>query len=295
MDERLWVPGLVLAVLVLVLAEGALKTWVWREAYSWRACAASLGDALLRRALVYTGWSVTVPVLAWAQAHRLGDIHVHTAWQWGLLFLGQELGYYAYHRVAHRVRWFWATHAVHHSPDELTLANAVRLGATGRLTGSGLFMVPLVWVGFDPYQVFVCVSLNLAYQLWLHATWIPRLGPLEWVFNTPSHHRAHHGCQPRYLDCNFGGVLIVFDRLFGTFVPESDAEPPRYGLVHPLHSHNPLRIACHEWVNLAHDLWRAPTWRERMAIVVGPPEGPHGASGAAANTASSGVSRVAGL
>lgn len=273
MDERLWVPGLILAALLLVTLEGVLKSWVWRQAYDWRACAASLGDALLRRLMLYTGWSVALPVIAWAHVHRLHDITLHAAWQWGLLFLGQELCYYAYHRCAHRVRWFWATHAVHHSPNELTWANALRLGATGHLTGTGLFFVPLVWLGFEPRQVLACVSVNLIYQFWLHATWLPRLGPLEWVFNTPSHHRAHHGSQPRYIDCNFGGVLIVFDRLFGTFVPEADAEPPRYGLVEPLHSHNPITIALHGWVALLHDLRYAQDWRSRLMVLFGPPEG----------------------
>ncbi len=130
---------------------------------------------------------------------------------------------------------------------------------------------PLVWIGFDPLVVAAAVALNLGYQFWLHAPWIPRLGALEWVLNTPSHHRVHHACNPAYVDRNFGGVLIVFDRLFGPFAAERDDVPPRYGLTTPLHSYNPLRIALHGWVVLACDLAAARGWRARLRVVFGPP------------------------
>ena len=132
---------------------------------------------------------------------------------------------------------------MHHSPNELTLAAALRLGWTGKLTGTAFFFAPLVWLGFAPLAVLGALSANLLYQFWLHAAWVPRLGPLEWVLNTPTHHKVHHASNPEYLDCNYGGVLIVFDRLFGTFVELRDEVPPRYGLTPPLHSHNPVRIA----------------------------------------------------
>jgi sterol desaturase/sphingolipid hydroxylase (fatty acid hydroxylase superfamily) len=169
------------------------------------------------------------------------------------------------------MRWFWASHTVHHSPNELTLAAALRLGWTGKLTGTALFFAPLVWLGFPPQAVVACLALNLLYQFWLHATWIPKLGPLEWVLNTPSHHRVHHGSNPEYLDCNYGGVLIVFDRLFGTCVTEREDLPPRYGLTTPLHSYNPLRVALHGWQDLLRDLFAARGWRARLATLFGPP------------------------
>jgi sterol desaturase/sphingolipid hydroxylase (fatty acid hydroxylase superfamily) len=169
------------------------------------------------------------------------------------------------------MRWFWATHAVHHSPNELTLASALRLGWTGKFTGTVIFFTPLVWLGFKPTAVLAVLAANLLYQFWIHATWIPKLGPLEWVFNTPSHHRVHHGSNTEYLDCNYGGVLIIFDRLFGTFVEERDDIAIRYGLTQPLHSYNPVRIALHEWMNLARDLWRVAGWRVRLRMLLGPP------------------------
>jgi sterol desaturase/sphingolipid hydroxylase (fatty acid hydroxylase superfamily) len=268
-----WLVGLLLGVIGAATLEGLVQTWGRRRAYDWRAYAASMADTLGRRAVDALGISLAAPVLAWAYSHRIATLDVSAPAAFALLFVSQEFCYYWYHRSAHRVRWFWATHAVHHSPNELTLAAALRLGWTGKLSGTGLFFAPLVWLGFPPLAVLATVAANLLYQFWLHATWIPRLGPLEWVFNTPSHHRVHHASNPEYLDCNYGGVLIVFDRLFGTFVAEREDIVIRYGLTRPLTTHNPLRIAFHEWINLLHDLRAAPGWRARGRALLGPPAG----------------------
>jgi sterol desaturase/sphingolipid hydroxylase (fatty acid hydroxylase superfamily) len=270
-DTLPWLLGLLALVFVVATLEGVVQTFVRHQAYDWRAYAATVTDALGRRALDMLGFSLAAPVMAWAYAHRAFTIELSTASAIALLFFGQEFFYYGYHRAAHRVRWFWATHAVHHSPNELTLASALRLGWTGKFTGSVVFFTPLVWLGFKPAAVLAVLAANLLYQFWIHATWIPKLGPIEWIFNTPSHHRVHHGSNAEYLDCNYGGVLIVFDRLFGTFVEERDDIVIRYGLTQPLHSYNPLRIALHEWINLGRDLWRANGWRARCAMLMGPP------------------------
>jgi sterol desaturase/sphingolipid hydroxylase (fatty acid hydroxylase superfamily) len=160
---------------------------------------------------------------------------------------------------------------VHHSPNQLTFATAYRLGWTGKLTGILLFFVPLVWLGFPPAAVAMTLAANLLYQFWLHVDWIPKLGWLEYVLNTPSHHRVHHAANPEYLDANYGGVLIVFDRLFGTFVAERADLPCRYGLVHPVTTYNPLRIAFAEWIAMARDLGRARSVQEALGCVFGPP------------------------
>lgn len=272
-DVAPWLLALPLLVLAAALAEGLVQTFVRRHAYDWRAFAASMADAVGRHAVELAGISLAAPVLVWAHAHRIQTLELSTPLAFVLLFVGLEFFYYWYHRAAHRVRWFWATHAAHHSPNELTLAAALRLGWTGKLTGTGLFFAPLVWLGFPPTAVFAALGINLLYQFWLHAPWLPRLGPLEWVFNTPTHHKVHHASNTEYLDCNYGGVLIVFDRLFGTFVDLRDDVPPRYGLTTPLLTHNPLRIATHEWANLARDLRQARGWRARLAMVFGPPGG----------------------
>jgi len=269
-----WLIGLALLVLGAATLEGLVKTFVLRRAYDWRAYAASLGDSVGRRIVDALGLSVAVPILAFAFSHRVATIPLSTAGSFAVLFVGQEFFYYVYHRAAHRVRWFWATHSVHHSSNELTLAAALRLGWTGKLTGTALFFTPLVWLGFSPLAVGAVFAANLLYQFWLHAPWIPRLGPLEWVLNTPTHHKVHHASNGEYLDCNYGGVLIVFDRLFGTFRDLRDDVPLRYGLTTPLLSHNPIRIAMHGWLGLARDLRRAGGMSEALAIVLGPPDRP---------------------
>jgi sterol desaturase/sphingolipid hydroxylase (fatty acid hydroxylase superfamily) len=267
----LWLALLLGGVLIAATAEGLVQTFVRHQSYDWRAYWASLADMAGRRVLETLRLSLAAPLLAWAYAHRLGDIPVQTVWGIVLLFIGQEFFYYWYHRAAHRVAWFWATHCVHHSPQELTLASALRLGWTGKLTGTGVFFVPLVWLGYPPLAVLSVVAANLLYQFWLHATWIPRLGALEWVFNTPSNHRVHHGSNPEYLDCNYGGILIIFDRLFGTYVQERDDIPIRYGLVEPVHTYNPVRIGLHGWHVLGQRVIRARTWRALVKAVLGQP------------------------
>ena len=270
-DALPWLLGLLVVVIGAATLEGLVQTFVRRQPYDWRAYFASLGDAVGRRAVDALGLSIAAPVLAWAYAHRVQTLSLATPEAFALLFTGQEFLYYGYHRAAHRVRWFWATHSVHHSPNELTLAAALRLGWTGKLSGNAIFFVPLVWLGFPPVAVLATLGANLLYQFWLHAPWMPRLGPLEWVLNTPTHHKVHHASNDEYLDCNYGGVLIVFDRLFGTFVDLRDDVPPRYGLTTPLVSHNPLRIALHGWITLAQDLRAARGARAWLRILFGPP------------------------
>lgn len=270
-EWRSWLGGVLVFLVVAATVEGLVRHLLLHRAYDWRAYAASLADALVRRLVDLLGVSIAAPVLWWVHAHRVDTLALDAFWQWPVLFLLHELAYYLYHRAAHRVRWFWASHAVHHSPNELTLATALRLGWTGKLTGNALFFAPLLWLGFSPLAVFGTLAANLLYQFWLHAAWIPRLGPLEWVLNTPSHHRVHHGCNPEYLDCNYGGVLIVYDRLFGTFVAERDDVPPRYGLTQPLLTYNPVRIALHEWVRLARDLRHAGNLRQVARALFAPP------------------------
>lgn len=260
-------------VIVIATLEGLLLAFVMRHNYNWRAYFASLADALGRQYVVVTFFSLSLaaPAYHWAHIHRLFTIPLDTAVAVVVLLTGQDFCYYWLHRCHHRIRWFWATHAVHHSSNDLNLAAAYRFGWTGRLTGATIFYVPLIWLGFEPLAVAIASSLNLLYQFWLHTEWVPRLGWLEYVLNTPSHHRVHHAANPEYLDHNYGGVFIIFDRIFGTFVAERDDLPCRYGLVQPLRSNNPVFIAFHEWIALARDLWHARSWRDRWWYLVGPP------------------------
>jgi sterol desaturase/sphingolipid hydroxylase (fatty acid hydroxylase superfamily) len=273
------------AVIVIATLEALVLAFAMRRSYNWRAYFASLADALGRQYIVvpFLTLSLATPAIGSAWEHRLFTVPLDTAAAVAVLVIAQDFSYYWFHRCSHRVRWFWATHAVHHSSNELNLGASYRFGWTGRLTGTGIFYVPMIWLGFAPVPVAIASAFNLLYQFWLHAEWIPKLGPLEYVLNTPSHHRVHHAANPEYLDSNYGGILIIFDRLFGTFAAERDDLPCRYGLVTPLRSNNPFVIAFHEWGALARDLWHARSWREVLANVAGPPGGRPATPSAAAS------------
>ena len=261
-------------VLLASLIEALVLSCMKPGSYDWKAAAVSLTDQALRRVMALLPLSIAAPIFTWAFEHRLFDLTLASPLMVALLFVGQEFCYYGYHRSAHRVRWFWATHQVHHSPNQLNLSAAYRLGLTGRLTGTTVFFTPLVWLGFPPMVVIATLAINLLYQFWIHATWIPKLGVLEYVLNTPSAHRVHHASNLDYLDANYGGVLIVFDRLFGTYRAERDDLPCVYGLVKPVTSYNPLVVEFAPWAALFKDvagartvgealgyLWRPPGWR----------------------------------
>ena len=257
------------AVILLAALEGATMLVIRRGGYDWRAALCSLADLLVRQYIVYAylAFGPIDPLIGWVYAHRVATMPIGGALSVAALFVGQDFCCYWFHRCSHHLRLFWASHAVHHSSNELNLSAAFRFGWTGRFIGTTAFFLPMMWLGFAPRWVFLALNLNLLFQFLLHATWIPKLGPLEWVLNTPSHHRVHHAANPEYLDKNYGGVLIVFDRLFGSFAAERADVPIRYGLTVPLRSYNPLWIALHEFAALARDLWRARGWRNRAAAL----------------------------
>ncbi len=198
----------------------------------------------------------------------------HLDWSWPVLvacFLAEDLAYYWFHRISHERRWFWASHVVHHSSQHYNLSTALRQTWTGNLALGFVFTLPLPLIGFPPEMVLMFSAISLVYQFWFHTETIDRLGPLEWVFNTPSHHRVHHATNPNYLDANYAGWLIIWDRLFGTFVAEDRADPPRYGIIANLGSYNPLRIAFHEWWAIAKDVASSRSLREVWGYLMGPP------------------------
>ena len=265
---------LLFTVVPAIVVASLVEAWFLsrRARYDWRASGISLLDLVLRLLInLSLPLALSTPVTQWAQSHRLTNLHLD-GWQTVLLlFIGQEFCYYWFHRAAHRVRWFWCNHSVHHSPNDLNLTAALRIGLFGKLTGTFIFFAPLVWIGFEPRLVMQTLALNLLYQFWIHATWIPKLGWMEYVFNTPSAHRVHHASNVPYLDANYGGVLIVFDRLFGTYVAERDDIPIRYGLVKPQHSYNPLRVEFAEWIALGKDITRARSLKVVLGHLLMPP------------------------
>lgn len=179
---------------------------------------------------------------------------------WTVALVGKDLGYYAFHRASHENRFLWAAHVVHHSSERYNLSTALRQSWTP-LT-SWIFYVPLVLLGVNPAIVIMAGAINLLYQFWIHTEAIDRMwSPIEYVFNTPSHHRVHHGSNPQYLDRNYAGILILWDRWFGTFEPE--VEPVVYGLTTNIETYNPLRIATHEYADVWRQMRADRDWRTR--------------------------------
>ncbi len=211
-------------------------------------------------------------LLTLAYQFRLTTIEM-TLGTWALLLFAQEFFYYWFHRCSHRIRWFWCAHVVHHSSEQMNLSTAMRQSMTYSLNFSQVFWLPLILFGFPPAAVMVAYSINLAYQYFVHTEAVGKLSPLvEWLFNTPSHHRAHHGRNPIYIDKNYGGILIIWDRLFGTFQAEQDREPVEYGIPRQVRSRNILTLNFHEWRDMFADLLRPGPLSLRLQHLWRPPE-----------------------
>ncbi|HEX6739485.1 MAG TPA: sterol desaturase family protein [Vicinamibacteria bacterium] len=199
---------------------------------------------------------------------RLFDPPARAALVWAACFLGVDFLYYWFHRLSHEVNAFWAAHVVHHQSEEFNLSVALRQG-TFQNVFSWIFYLPLALLGFPPLMFVTCAAVNTLYQFWIHTRAIGKLGPLEWVLNTPSHHRVHHACNPKYIDRNYAGTLIVWDRLFGSFVEED--EEPAYGITKPLRSWNPVWANLHYWVELGQQARRITRGGDRLRLLLARP------------------------
>ena len=264
---QLAVPGFI----VLMLAEMIAIRFGARGDYDWRDTATSLAMGFGSTIAGVLNVLAMYGVGSWLYRFRLFEIPA-TWWSVALAFVAYDLAYYAFHRASHRIRWIWAAHVVHHSSQHYNLSTALRQTWTGFLALAWVFYLPLFLIGFPPLMIVFVGGVNLVYQFWIHTEVVRRLPfGLEWWLNTPSHHRVHHGTNPRYLDRNYAGVFIVWDRMFGTFEAEDDAEPVRYGIVKNLGTFNPAWVAVHEWVGIGRDVWAARGLRAKWLALAGPP------------------------
>ncbi|MDO9336485.1 MAG: sterol desaturase family protein [Caulobacter sp.] len=257
-----------------IVAEILLARWgKIKAAYEARDTATSLmmglgstiAGALLGGAIALVG------VWIWSN-HRIFDIPMTAWWAWVAIFLIEDMTYYWFHRLSHERRFWWASHVNHHSSQHYNLATALRQTWTGGVAGTWLLWLPMALIGFPPAMIAIQKGISLVYQYWIHTEAIRKLPRwFEAVFNTPSHHRVHHARNARYLDANYAGILIIWDRMFGTFIAETDAEPPRYGLVKNLGDFNILRVAFHEWIGIGKDLAGSRSLREVLGYLFGPP------------------------
>lgn len=259
----------------LMRSRGQTRHFVWPEIL------ANLGLGLSYELFeVIAHVLITAVAAGWVYQHRLFDVPVNV-WTIIPIFIGVEFCYYWFHRSSHRVRWFWSAHVIHHSSEHMNFTTALRQSLLYSITGWWVFFLPLVFLGVPPAVVFFLYAVDLAYQYFVHTEVVGKLHPwIEYCFDTPSNHRVHHGRNPQYIDKNYGGVIILFDRWFGTW--EAEVEPVQYGIPKPVRSYNILILNFHEfiamwravlrpgplWLRLKH-LWAAPEW-ERDAPVSPP-------------------------
>ena len=240
---------------------------------TWSSLALGIGNVLtgfVTKALIFGLFTVVYKF-------RLFHLDSSFWWYWVLLFFADDFSYYWFHRVSHNVNWFWASHVVHHSSQNYNLAAALRQTWTGNATGSFLFWAWMPLVGFDPLHVLFMQQVSLIYQFWIHTETIHKMHPLyEFIFNTPSHHRVHHGSDLKYLDKNHAGILIIWDRMFGSFQPEE--ERPVYGLTKNIESFNPFVVAFKTWGELFKKGWHSGSVKHFINYFIQPPGWSHDGS-----------------
>jgi len=261
--------------IVLLVAEAASFHLLGREhrehdddkyvGYENRDTATSLTMGLGNVA-INVGWKLVV-LACYTVLYELTPLRLPSDmwWTYVLLFFADDLAFYCYHRVGHRVRVAWASHVVHHSSEHYNLSTALRQPWVPMTALP--FWLPLALLGFAPWMILGMQAVSLIYQFWLHTERVGKLwAPFELIFNTPSHHRVHHGANEQYLDKNYGGIMIIWDRLFGTFEPEG--ERVRYGLTTNIRTFNPVRVATHEWVSIWQDVRTAGSWRDKAGYAL---------------------------
>lgn len=255
----------------LLSAEVLYSTRVAHKKIDWKdfGVSLSMGIGNLLTGLITKSWIF----LAYSAAYqfRLFDIKPGI-WSWLILFLAEDLTYYWFHRSSHQIRYFWASHVVHHSSTSYNLSTALRQTWTGNASGAFIFWLWLPLMGFHPLMVLTMQAISLIYQFWIHTETVKKLPKgFEFLFNTPSHHRVHHGSETRYLDKNHGGVLIIWDRLFGTFNEEEKGSFPVYGLTKNIQTHHPVKVAFHEWKEMFWDVWKSSGCKEGINHIIRSP------------------------
>ncbi len=271
------VPGFVALVLIEMLIARRVDPARYEPMDTLTSLLMGLGSTVA--GAVFAG--ATYLIASTLHAHRLFDIPdvwAYAWWVWPIVFVIDDFNYYWFHRSAHRVRWFWAAHVNHHSSQHYNLSTALRQSWTSFLSISFVFRLWPLLLGVPMPMLLFVGGLNLIYQFWIHTEAIDRCPAwFEAVMNTPSHHRVHHATNPRYLDTNYAGVFIVWDKIFGTFTPELANEKCRYGIVKQLGSFNLITSVFHEWIGIAQDLWRAPL-RSKLSYLLAPPGWSHDGS-----------------
>ncbi len=265
---------IVLAMPVFLLAialEFAIGRARGRNTYRLNDTLGSLGLGVMSQVFDAFGTLFKVALYTWVFQHvALFELSPSSLWVWLGALLGYDFCYYGLHRAGHRVGVLWAAHVVHHQSEDYNLGTALRQSSSGFLLG-WIFYLPLAVAGVPPLVFGVVALIDLLYQFWVHTQQVGKLGWFDRWFCSPSNHRAHHAVNQRYLDKNYGGILIVWDRIFGTFVEEDDSDPVVYGTRAPLRSFNPLWANLQVYRELWLDSWRARSWADKLRVWFAPP------------------------
>jgi sterol desaturase/sphingolipid hydroxylase (fatty acid hydroxylase superfamily) len=265
------------AFVVLLLTEVIVTAVHQKEYYEKKDTLSSLAMGIGSVVVGIVGKIVILGAFAFVYQYRFFTIDMTQWWPWVVLFFADDFSYYWFHRISHSSRYFWASHVVHHSSQKYNLGTALRQTWTGNLSGAFVFWIWLPLLGFHPAAILTMQSISLLYQFWIHTEYVNTFPTIiEAVFNTPSHHRVHHGSDLKYLDKNHAGVLIIWDRFFGTF--QKEEERPTYGLTKNIETHNPVKIAFHEWADISRDLSRSGSIRQGLTYLFGPPGWSHDGS-----------------
>jgi sterol desaturase/sphingolipid hydroxylase (fatty acid hydroxylase superfamily) len=245
-----------------------------RESYVAKDAFASIAMGLGSVAINTLMKGIAFGVFTIIYEYRLFEIGWHW-WSWVLVFFADDFTFYWHHRLSHEVRILWSAHVNHHSSQKYTLATALRQ-SWGELFYKYIWWAWMPLVGFSPLMIFMMISISLIYQFWIHTEFIHRFPKwFEFFFNTPSHHRVHHASNIRYLDRNHAGILIIWDKMFGTFSEELDAEKPIYGITKNIETYNPFKIATHEFIDIIHDVRSASKFADKLKYIFYPPGWSH--------------------
>lgn len=274
------IPFFIMAMLLelYVTTKQQIKTYEPKDAFS--SITMGLGNVILG----FLSKAIVLLAFFWIYDNfRLVTIPI-TWWSFILIFFADDFSYYWFHRISHENRFFWASHVVHHSSQRYNLSTALRQTWSGGFF-SFIFWLWMPLVGFHPAMILLQMSISLLYQFWIHTEAIDKMPKwFEAIFNTPSHHRVHHGKNPLYLDRNHAGILIIWDKLFGTFQPELKEEKVVYGLVKNIHTYNPIKIAFIEWFNMFKDAFNGKkTLKNRLLYFIKPPGWTHDGTGKLSN------------
>ncbi len=265
---------------IIIAAEVLLSNYHHRKLYSWKDTAANLYLLLINSLIDLLFRVVYIGILAHIFQYRVFEF-MHPAVYWILLILAEDFLYYWLHRFDHEVRFFWAVHVTHHSSEQMNFTVGFRSSVFQPLYRF-LYFIPLAWIGFHPLDIIFIYSATQIWGIFVHTELINKMGWLENLLVTPSHHRVHHASNPKYLDKNLGMFLIIWDKMFGTFQPEleeKEYQPVKYGLTKPLEKETPVSIIFHEWTSIGKDISRKDIgWKEKWWYVFGPPGWSHDGS-----------------